>query len=282
MRALIWLMKLDARLALRHRLVAVALVVAVVFGLIVRLLVPESIEHEVPDLAAGVELPTPTVLDPGATKIALDDQMLLLLFALDLCLLGLMFGAVMVLEDRRTGAILVHRVTPIGPLRYVTSKLAVNVGLSLLAYAILVGLAAPNLLARFDLLGLVLLLCAGMTLLGIGLAPLSRGIAQFFFPLIAIGLITALPMFQIWSPARALDWTWWLPTWHVLFGGEAVAFGDGRPAAAALAHDAWIYGLVFLLATALLALLTVHHRLFREAWAGDAASVGPSRQGKAH
>jgi hypothetical protein len=265
MKALLWLIKLDAKLAARHQLLAVALAVGVAFGLIVRLLVPEHLDHDVPDLTAGIELPSPTVLDPGATKLALDDQMLMLLFALDLCLLGLMFGAVMVLEDRRTGAILVHRVTPVGSLRYVTSKLAVNVGLSLLNYGILVGLAAPALLARLDLLGLVMLLCAGMTLLGIGLAPLSRSIAQFFFPLIVIGLVTSLPMFQIWSPAKALDWTWWLPTWHVLFGGEAVAFGEGRTAAAALAHDAWIYGGVFLIATALFALLTVHTRLFREA-----------------
>lgn len=264
MKALIWLMKLDAKLAVRHRLLAVALGVALAFGLIVRLLVPRELDHDLPDLAAGIELRLPTVLDPSATKLALDDQMLLLLFALDLCLLGLMFGAVMVLEDRRTGAILVHRVTPIGTLRYVTSKLAVNVGLTFVNYAVLVGIAAPALLLRIDLLGLVLLLCAGMTLLGIGLAPLSRGIAQFFFPLIVIGLVTALPMFQIWSPAKGLAWTRALPTWHVLFGGEAVAFGEGRPAAAALAHDAWIYGLVFLLATALLALLTVHNRLFRE------------------
>jgi hypothetical protein len=265
MKALLELVKLDAKLAVRHRLLAVALAVAVAFGLIVRLLVPSRIDPDLPELAAGVELPAPLVLDPGAAKLALDHQMLLLLFALDLCLLGFMFGAVMVLEDRRTGAILVHRVTPIGPLRYVASKLTANVGLSLLNYAVLVGLAAPALLVRLDLLGLVLLLCAGMTLLGIGLAPLSRGIAQFFFPMLVIGLVTSLPMFQIWSPARALDWTWWLPTWQVLFGGEAVAFGEGRSAAAALAHDAWIYGLVFLLATALLALFTVHNRLFREA-----------------
>jgi hypothetical protein len=264
MSGLLWLLKLDAKLAVRHRLLGVALAVAVVFGLIVRLLVPAEFGHELPELAVGVELPAPTVLDDAARKLRLDHQMIFLLFALDLCLLGLMFGAVMVLEDRRTGTIAVHRITPIGPLRYVGSKLAINVALTLANYVILVGIAAPRLLGMPELLGLVVLLCAGMTLVGIALAPLSKGIAQFFFPLIAIGLITSLPMFQIWSPARGLAWTRALPTWHVLFGSEAIAFGEGRAAAAALAHDAWIYGLVFLLGSAALSLLTVHFRLFRE------------------
>jgi hypothetical protein len=264
MNAFMTLVRLDAKLAVRHRLLTVALVVATVFGLLIRLLVPTEFEHAMPDLAAGLELPEPTVLDPSAHKAPLDQQMVFLLFALDLCLLGLMFGAVMVLEDRRTEVIRFFRVSPGGTLAYVASKLTVNVVLSLLNLLILVGLAAPQMLTQPKLIGLNLLLCSGMTLLGIGLAPLTRGLAQFFFPLLAIGLISALPMYLIWSPAQGLEWTWLLPTWHALFGSEAIALGAGRRAAEAMALEAFVYGLVFFLGSLVLALVTVETRLLKE------------------
>jgi hypothetical protein len=262
--AFMTLVRLDAKLAVRHRLLTVTLVVATVFGLLIRLLVPAELALEMPDLAAGLDLPEPTVLDPGARKAPLDQQMVFLTFALDLCLLGLMFGAVMVLEDRRTEAIRFFRVSPGGTFAYVASKLTVNVALSLLNLVILAGIAAPQMLTQPGLIALNLLLCSGMTLLGIGLAPLTRGLAQFFFPLLAIGLISALPMYLIWSPAQGLEWTWLLPTWHALFGSEAIALGAGRPAAEELARQAGLYGLVFFVGSLVFALVTVNRRLLKE------------------
>ncbi len=258
------LLRLDGKLAVRHRLLAVALVVATVFGLLIRLLVPAEIGHEMVDLTAGLELPDPTILDPGARKAPLDQQMVFLLFALDLCLLGLMFGAIMVLEDRRTETIGFYRISPGGTVGYVASKLAVNLGLSLLNLLIVVGLAAPAMLAHPDLIGLNMLLCGGMTLVGIGIAPLTRSIAQFFFPLLVIGLVSALPMYLIWSPAQGLEWTWFLPTWHALFGSEAIVLGAGRAAAQALAHEAWIYALSFFAASLVFALASVERGLLRK------------------
>jgi len=262
------LLRLDAKLAVRHRLLAVTIVVALVFGLLIRFAVPSEIDHAGPDLAAELDalddLPAPTVLDPEAHKPGFDQQMVPILFALDLCLLGFMFGAVMVLEDRQNGTIRAFRVAPAGALAYVASKLGVNLGLTLINILILVGLAAPALLLEPALIGLALLICAGMTLLGIGLAPLTRGLAQFFFPMIVVGLVCALPMYLVWSPAPGLAWTWILPTWHILFGSEAIAFGAGRAAAHTLALEAGLHGLVFLLVTATLALVTVDRRLLRE------------------
>lgn len=262
MTRLLALLRLDAKLAVRHRLLAVTLAVALVFGLLVRLFVPAELHHEGLALPPA-ELPLATLLDPSASKPRLDHQALLLLFALDMCVLGLMFGAVMVLEDRRTETIALHRVTPIAAHHYVLAKLLVNLGLTTLNYLILVALIAPAWLSNAGLAGLVLALCAGMTLLGIAIAPLARSLSHFFFPLMVIGLVTSLPMLQIGSPARGLDWSRALPTWHVLFGGEALALGGGRAAARALGHDAWIYALVFVLVTAALALASVHLRLFR-------------------
>ncbi|MFV8754611.1 hypothetical protein ACNOYE_29025 [Nannocystaceae bacterium ST9] len=264
MKGLSILLKLDAKLAVRHRLLAVALVVATLFGLLIRLLVPAEIDHAMVDPSAGLELPAATLLDVGAHKPPLDQQMVFLLFALDLCLLGLMFGAVMVLEDRRTEAIRFYRISPGGTVAYVASELIVNLGLSLLNFAIVVGVAAPAMLGRPALLGLNMLLCAGMTLVGIGLAPLTRGIAQFFFPLLVIGLVSALPMYLIWSPAQGLEWTWWLPTWHALFGSEAIVLGEGRAAAQTLAREAGIYALVFFVGALAFALVSVDRRLLRE------------------
>lgn len=254
------LLRLDAKLAARHKLVHVTAAIALVFGLLIAFVLPTELgSHELTIQASESLASTPpTVLDPGAEKPPFNQLFIPILFAVDLCVLGFMFGAVMILQDKEQGTIRYFRVGPGTSVEYIASKLTVNVGLSLLNLLILVGLGAPRALTEPILLLLVLGTCAGMTLLGMGLAVFFRSIAQFFFPLAAVGLLGAMPMYLVFTPSPALHWTSWLPTYHVLFGSEAIMF-DGEPSRGAL-----LYCLVFFLLSAAFCGAAVHNRLLRE------------------
>lgn len=334
------LVKLDATLAVRHKLVHVVVIVAALFGALIGFAAPEQLEHggidylvdATPDgalrellaeapaervfdsrerlreavasernsigivfegsaetpratvyiqgsesparralirtgvdavwqhVGAGQGPPTPpTVLDPGARKPAFSDSLVPILFALDLCILGFMFASVMVLQDKEQGVIGLYRVSPGGTIAYVAAKLTVNLGLSLLNLLVLVALAAPWALAKPAVYLVALLGCAGMTLLGIGLAVFVRNLAQFMYPLIVVGLLAATPMYMAFSPSTKLAWTWWLPTYHVLFGSEAAMFGGGPALRSAL-----LFNFGFLLTMALFAGFAVERRLMKE------------------
>nr|WP_255216628.1 ABC transporter permease [Pseudenhygromyxa sp. WMMC2535] len=341
MRRLATLIRLDAKHALRHKLVHVTVALALLFGALIAFVLPEQLEHQSHDLlldaseggrfaalldavdpsqvftqrealreavaeepsalgivfegsseapratvyvqgnesperlalidtgvdamwrgaAGSPPLPAPTVLDPGAQKPAFDLMFLPILFAVDLCLLGFMFGAVMVLQDKQSGIVALYRVSPGRALDYLLAKLTVNLGLSALNLLILVGVAAPALLLEPRLYAIVLPCCAGMTALGMGLAAFFRDIAQFFYPMAAVGLLAATPMYVVFSPSPGLAWTRWLPSYHALFGAEAVFFTKD----AAVIAASTTYSLLFAAAMISLSALALHRRLLSEA-----------------
>jgi hypothetical protein len=340
-RRFLTLLKLDARLAARHKLVHVTVLIALLFGLLIAFVFPTELGHSSTDylldateerrfaalieaapsdaitsdeqalreavasdsaslgvkfegspeapratvyvqgnegprrlalietgvdamwqhVGMGKPATPPTVLDPGAEKPPFNQLFIPILFAVDLCVLGFMFGAVMILQDKQHGTIRFFRVGPGTSLDYVASKLTLNLGLSLINLLILVGLGAPRALAEPELVALVMITCAGMTLLGMGLAVFFRSIAQFFFPLAAVGLLGAMPMYLVFTPTPTLAWTAWLPTYHVLFGAEAIMFG-GDPG---VVRAALLFCSLFALLTAGFCGVAVHNRLMREA-----------------
>lgn len=261
---LLTLVRLDAKLAARHKLVHVTLVVAALFGALIALFVPEQLDigsAALPDtLAPSSAAPAPTVLEPDAVKPPFDALMLAVMYTLDLCLLGFMFGSVMLLQDKDQGTIRYFRVGPGTALDYVGSKLAVNLGLSLLNFAILTGIVAPWALLEPDLLALAVLICVGMTALGMTIAVYVRSLSQWFFPMIAVSMIGTLPVTQLMTPNHALDWTWWLPTHHMLFGAESLMFD--RHAEVGVA--ALIYAASFCVLAAAICAVAVRTRLLRE------------------
>jgi hypothetical protein len=255
------LLRLDAKLAVRHKLVHVMLIVAIGFGALIGFAVPEQLELiESTDIAAdAVAIAAPTVLEPGAVKPPFDDLMLLVMYTLDLCMLGFMFGSVMILQDKEQGTIRYFRIAPGSALQYLASKLALNVGLSLVNLVVLTAFVAPWALLEPRLYAITLCICAGMTALGMTIAVFLRNLSQWFFPTIGLSLIGTLPVYLVFTPTPSLAWTRWLPTYHILFGSEAVLFGDPE-----LATTSLIYALVFALLTALACGLAIRGRLLRE------------------
>ncbi len=202
-----------------------------------------------------------TVLTPEATKPPLGHALVPVLFALDVCLLGFIFGAVMMLQEKHSGTVGYFRITPGRVGAYLGAKLAVNLALVALNALILVGLAGPSLLAAPALLPLVLLGGAGMTLLGLGLAVYFRDLSSFFYAMAAIGLIAAVPMYPFFNPSIDLGWSALLPTHQVLFGSYAACFG-GAPE---LVRNALLALAGFTLLSAGFAWFAVSTRLMKEA-----------------
>lgn len=259
------LLRLDAKLAVRHKLVHVMLIVAIGFGALIGFAVPEQLDlGGLDNLDVAVAQTTtatvpPTVLEPGAVEPPFDELMLLVMYALDLCLLGFMFGSVMILQDKDQGTIRYFRIAPGSALQYMASKLALNVGLSLVNLVVLTAFVAPWALAKPALYALTLLICAGMTTLGMTISVFLRNISQWFFPAIAMSLVGTMPVYLMFTPTQSLAWTRWLPTYHILFGSEAVLFGDAEVAATSL-----MYALVFASLTTLACGLAIRGRLLRE------------------
>jgi ABC-2 family transporter protein len=258
------LLRLDAKLVVRHKLVHVMLAVAIGFGSLIAFAFPEQLDMDGMGAMDGMgdidqAMPAPTILEPGAVKPPFDDLMLLVMYALDLCLLGFMFGSVMILQDKEQGTIRYFRIAPGSALQYMTSKLTLNVGLSLVNLVVLTAFVAPWALAKPELYALTLLICAGMTTLGMTIACFMRNISQWFFPAIALSLIGTLPVSLVFTPTQSLAWTRWLPTYHILFGSEAVLFGDAEVATTSL-----VYALVFAALTAAACGLAIRSRLLRE------------------
>lgn len=260
------LLRLDAKLAVRHKLVHVMLVVAIGFGALIGLAVPEQHDFLGMDGMDGLErigldeaTPAPTVLEPGAVEPPFDDLMLLVMYALDLCLLGFMFGSVMILQDKEQGTIRYFRIAPGSALQYMAAKLTLNVGLSLVNLVVLTAFVAPSALAKPGLYALTLSICAGMTALGMTIAVFMHNISQWFFPAIALSLIGTLPVYLMFTPTQSLAWVRWLPTYHILYGSEAVMFGDAEVATTSL-----VYALVFAAVTAAVCCLAIRGRLLRE------------------
>lgn len=280
---LLALIALDARIAVRHRLIHVVIVLASAFGLLLGYAVPDQLTPASRDLVHDQTLDgrfaalaqaaadrseddqppshVVTVLTPGATKPPLGHALVPVLFALDVCLLGFIFGAVMMLQEKHSGTVGYFRITPGQVGAYLGAKLTVNLALVALNALILVVLAEPSLLAAPALLPLVLLGGAGMTLLGLGLAVYFRDLSSFFYAMAAIGLITAIPMYPFFNPSIDLGWSALLPTHQVLFGSYAACFG-GAPAEV---RDALLALAGFTLLSAGFAWFAVSTRLMKEA-----------------
>ncbi len=265
------LISLEARLAWRHRLVHVVLVVAVLFGLLIRFAIPGDIHPAAIDVGGWTGLMPPSVfgvafdvhvLQPGVMKTPLNHLMIPLLLAIDVGLLGFMFGAVMVLQDKQCRTITCFRITPAGALAYISAKLTVNLALTLLNTVLLIGIGAHELLAYPAIYPLVLLSGVGMTLLGIGMAVFFRTLSSFFYPMACVGMVVALPMYPYLHPAATIPLIEILPSYWLIQGADAILFSP--PASEVAPQGAFLMLAIFAVAGALFSLWAVSRRLLKE------------------
>jgi len=224
------LVALDAKIALRHRFVHVAAFMALFFGALARFLAP-----------SGTLVP--------------------LLYTADVAMIGFLFGAVMILQDKSFGTIFALRLTPAGALAYVTSKLVVNALLALFATALLTLVALPP--SHFSL-GAALLAVgtsASVGLVGMGLAVFFPNMSAFFYPMVVVSMVLSMPIGSYLHVSTPGSMLWFLPTYHLLFGARELLLPAGHPE---VAREAFAFVSASSVLAAGFCVLAARFRLFSE------------------
>ena len=205
-RQLALLLRLDARLLLRHGVVAsVAVVTAGWAGLFV------ALPAELARLLVAPAL------------------------YLDAAIVGLMFVGGAVLIERRQGSLEALAVSPLRPGGYVASKVIALTVLAMVATVVIAAVATPTLRPAPLLLG-VLLLSVPVLLVALGVAARAGTITAYLFALQPATALAVIPLVMVagWMPA----WLAWLgPTtgpYRLLEAGTGGAALTGAEWAAAV------------------------------------------------
>ncbi len=200
MRHLTATLRLDVLLQAHNKLYTIGLAVAVLLGLLVRFLVPES--H------IGRGLTGFLILGLGGTTY--------------------MFGASMLLLERDAGTLLALRTSTMTIRDYVLSKVLTLTAFSMIESLIVILLSARGVEARWWLVALgTAVLGAFYTLLGVGLATGYKAVTTFLLPAgTIVAMICQLPFFSLLGLGP--DWLWLLiptqaPLWLLLGAFEPLA-----------------------------------------------------------
>lgn len=200
-------------------------------------------------------------LRPKAGPVDFNLSTLPVFISLEVILLGFIFAAVMVFQEKSDGTIQAYRLTPGGAVEYILSKLLVNIGLSLL-YGLLVVGATLQGEARYDQFVLLIIVSGSlMTLLGMGIGVFFNSLSGFLYPAVLVMIPLGLPLGAYFFPAFNPDFFQYIPTYQALFGFREIFFPTGRPD---LFHKVLGFLVPQLLAAGLFCFLVVRKRLLRE------------------
>lgn len=167
-------------------------------------------------------------LRPAGEPIPLNLNIVPVALVFEVVLLGYLFGAVMIFEEKQEGVNRAYRVSPATTLDYIGSKTVLFTLMSLI-YGGLVLLAAFGLGADYGrILPVVILTSSFMTFIGLAIAVFFNNISEWFF-LGLLGLVANMvPFFSYAIPAFAPQWVTWIPSYPVLFGVREILFPTGK------------------------------------------------------
>ncbi len=170
---------------------------------------------------SGVYSPTSfkyTVLEPQSTeKLPFNKFMIPPLIVLDVFLLGFMFIAAMIFQDKKEGIINAYRISPINIFGYITSKVVINSSLSIALSLILVAATVGfhmNYLHYFVIVTLSALLISS---LGMLLSQFYNSLSEFMYVLIAFSLIIAIPVISYSQPSFSVPFFKYIPSYPIMF-----------------------------------------------------------------
>ena len=161
-------------------------------------------------------------------KLSMSDSMIAVMLAFEVMILGFLFAAVAVFAEKKEGSIRSYRVSPSGLSSYVFSKTLVFTLVST-AYGLIMTAATVGIRINLAVLTAVLLVsCAMMTLLGLGIAAFFNNISEWFITgvlVLAVNMLSILP-YQI--PTYSAGALTFLPGYSVIFGVREILFPTGK------------------------------------------------------
>ncbi len=142
----------------------------------------------------------------------------------EVVLLGFLFAAVMMFQEKQEGTLRAYRVSPAGTWTYILSKNALFMVLSF-AYGLPILLLAFGLDFNLPLMFLLIALSSLlMTTFSLAIAVFFNNLSEWFFAGVAILVLNALPMISFGLPAFAPAWLTWIPSYPVVFATRDVLF----------------------------------------------------------
>jgi ABC-2 type transport system permease protein/fluoroquinolone transport system permease protein len=175
-------------------------------------------------LPAGLEYET---LGEDRISMTIPELMLPILLIFEVVILGFLFVAVMVFQEKQEGSIRAYRVAPGGAAAYTLSKILVWTFFSIL-YGIFLLAATTGL--QFSVLRwlmLLLLLTAGaffMTAVGLLVSTFFKGISDWFFIGIAVLIVFTLPQISLAAPGFSPSWLRFIPSYPLVFAVRDILY----------------------------------------------------------
>lgn len=167
-------------------------------------------------------------LRPQVKPVPLNLTALPGLVAFEVMVLGFMFVAVFIFQEKSEGSIRAYRVSPGGTATYIWSKSLVFMLLGSL-YGL--GLVVATMGFAVDFGRLMPLMILGInlyTFIGITVAVFFRDISSWLFPGVLLLMANMAPVVSLMFPMFAPKWMTWMPSYPVVFGAAEVLFPSGK------------------------------------------------------
>ena len=173
-------------------------------------------------------------LRAAAEPIPLNKSVVPVLMVFEVIVLGFLFVAVTVFQEKQDGSIRAYRVSPGGTWTYILSKTAVWLLLTTAYGALLLAATMGFVMPWGRLLALTALSALFMTLVGLLVSVFFRSISEWFVVGVGILVINMLPQISYLEPAFSPAWITWIPSYPVLFAVRELLFAAEPGGAAAL------------------------------------------------
>jgi hypothetical protein len=197
-------------------------------------------------------------LDRQATPF--NGVLLGLLLALDLALGAVLFLAMMIFEEKATGAIEAIKLSPVGSLQYLAAKICATLIHSLPPMLVLLLMVKQEALASIDLWMVMVATLVGFSFFGVILGVLLKSLFESAYAVVFSLYALLLPVFAYFLPVLDQFWLHLIPTWGTLYGVRAALFPTGRPDDVLLAIQSMLPAFAVFV---LVALALVQRRLLR-------------------
>ncbi len=192
-------------------------------------------------------------------QIPFNQLILALVLVLNVAIGSILFLATMIFEDKATGAVDALRVSPLGALTYLTSKLCATILTSVLPVFVLIALVKPEEVESGALWLMMIVAVVCFSFLGAIIGVLLRSLFEGIYVIALTMFALMFPLFAYFVPALDRVWLHWIPTWGTLYGVRAALFPTWREDDPVLAFQSMVPALVIF---AVVALVLIRKRMF--------------------
>jgi ABC-2 type transport system permease protein/fluoroquinolone transport system permease protein len=167
-------------------------------------------------------------LRPSATAVPFNLSFIPLVLVFDVVLLGFMFVAVMVFQEKQEGSIQAYRVSPGGVMEYIWSKAVVMILLGILYTVVLLAFTMGIRVPWVQVILLMIVTSLLMTFFGLFISVYFSNLSEFLFVSVAVSALFTLPIVSYMTPSFAPAYLTWIPAYPALFGLRELLFPTGK------------------------------------------------------